>query len=82
MFNDYPTTIEEARTKHFNTWAGNPNGWKYKEGKCAADVWNMHLSYQCSRTAKCGPGNLYCKTHAKYAERAQARSVQKVSNQI
>ncbi len=67
--NDYPQTIEEAREYRYNRWGGNPKGSPYREGKCAGEVFLHHLFYQCSRSPKYGPGNLYCKTHAKYAER-------------
>lgn len=62
---DEPKTIEEARAYRYNCWAGNPNGWKYVEGRCAYSVWNNMLSYQCSRKNGKGVGGLYCGTHAK-----------------
>ena len=62
---DYPKTKEEARKRRYNTWAGNPNGVRYQESKCAADVWRNHLSYQCARKPGKGPDGLYCGIHAK-----------------
>lgn len=65
FINDAPKTIEEARAYRYNKWAGNPKGSKYQEGRCAMAVWVKWMHRQCSRKAKEGPGNLYCKAHAR-----------------
>lgn len=60
-----PKTLEEARDYRYNKWAGNPNGRKYVEGNCAAEIHVHRLFYQCSRKNGHGCNGLYCKQHAK-----------------
>lgn len=67
----YPKTKEEAAKYRYNTWAGNPKGHKYIEGRCAEEIWSSgrgSLPYQCSRKNGHGPDGLYCKQHAKGKE--------------
>lgn len=59
-------TLEQARQYRYNTWAGNPNGHPYIEGRCCESVWEKGrgaLSYQCKRENGFGPEGLYCKQH-------------------
>ncbi len=69
---DYPKTLDEARTRKYNIWAGNSDGTAYNENQCAYEVlsWVLcfELLYQCSKSPKTGPSNLYCKQHAKMIE--------------
>ena len=62
-------TLEQARNYRYSAWACNPEGVKYNEKKCAAEVWGVwghwYYSRQCSRKNGHGPDNLYCKQHAK-----------------
>lgn len=62
-----PKTREDAQAHRYGKWAGNEQGWTYDLGRCAYEVpdssgWIYH---QCSRQPHHGPGNLYCKQHAK-----------------
>jgi len=64
----YPETLEEAKKVRYGTWAGNPNGKKYKDDYCSWEVWPQSGSFvpsQCSRKNGYGPDGLYCKQHAK-----------------
>ena len=45
---DAPKTKQEARKIRYNQWAGSPAGNKYIEDRCAHEVWQNMLSYQCS----------------------------------
>lgn len=67
-----PKTLEEAQSIRYNKWAGNPKGYPYNHNKCAYEIcWRptrsrgQWLSYQCSRKPGHGPGELYCKQHAR-----------------
>ena len=62
-----PHTIEEARLYRYNRWAGNPNGSKYREGFCAAEICDSltHVFYQCTRRNGKGINGLYCGIHSK-----------------
>jgi hypothetical protein len=62
-----PKTLEEARKTKYAEWAGNPGGYKYREGRCAYEVYprNGWIPYQCSFRNGHGPDGLYCKIHAK-----------------
>lgn len=65
---DTPKTIEEARAHRYNTWAGNPNGTRYREGFCAYEVHESGggcLFYQCRHKNGKGTNGLYCGIHAK-----------------
>ena len=64
-------TVEEARKYRYGDWAGNPKGYKYVEGNCAYEACTHDRSsmfYQCTRKNGYGPGELYCKQHAKKVE--------------
>lgn len=63
-----PKTREEAEKYHYNTWAGNPDGTRYRSKYCAYGVWRNWMNSQCSRKPNYGPDNLYCKQHAKIVE--------------
>ncbi len=65
---DYPKTIEEAKRYRYGTWSGNPEGRSYIPARCAWEVLNGHLFYQCSRKNSHGPASLYCKQHARIIE--------------
>jgi hypothetical protein len=60
-----PRTLVEAKIYRYGTWAGNPKGRPYNEGKCAYELMHDMLFSQCSRNAGHGPEELYCKQHAK-----------------
>jgi len=63
-------TIEDARQHRYAVWVGNPAGNKYVEGRCAMGVHERAVFPQCLRPAGHGPGNLYCKQHARMIEAA------------
>jgi hypothetical protein len=69
-----PKTLKEARKQRFGAWAGNPKGHAFVEGQCSYQAYDefTHHFYQCTRKAKTGPANLYCKQHAKMIERDNA----------
>jgi len=63
----WPKTLAKAKIYRYNMWGGNPQGWAFKQNRCAAEVndgtgWH---SYQCSRRPGRGPDGLYCGQHAK-----------------
>jgi hypothetical protein len=60
-----PRTKDEAEKYRYNEWAGNPKGRAYDPRRCAYEVWQNHLSYQCSKKPGKGPDGLYCGQHAK-----------------
>jgi len=66
MFND-PKTLEEAQKTRYGVTTPNPNGWPYKDGRCAYEVWNANGwgSHQCFCKNGHGINGLYCKQHAK-----------------
>jgi hypothetical protein len=64
MINE-PKTLEEFRKHRYNIWGGNPKGYPYCEGDCAAEVFKNHLFYQCVRKNGKGLNGLYCGIHAR-----------------
>lgn len=72
---DLPKTKEEAAQKRYNRWGGNPKGNAYDPKRCAYEIWDNHLTHQCSRKNGHGPDELYCKQHdpAAIAARDAAR---------
>jgi len=70
---DLPRTREEAEAYRYHRWAGAPAGHPYRPNQCAYEIWQGFHSYQCLRKPGHGPGNLYCKQHAKIlAERERS----------
>jgi len=63
-------TLEEAKKYRYGQWAGNPEGQKYQEGRCAYEVQDSVSGrfYQCLRKNGYGINDLYCKQHAKIVE--------------
>ena len=62
-----PLTLEQARAKRYNVWAGNSNGLPYRPGYCAEEVTKNErgaLPYQCARKVR--EGQVYCGQHKKY----------------
>jgi hypothetical protein len=59
-------TLEQAKNHKYGTWAGNPKGYKYEEGRCAEEVSEHHIFFQCSRKNGHGINGLYCKQHSKH----------------
>ena len=59
------TTKEEAKEYRYGWWAGNPNGNKYDETRCAYEVQDNWRSKQCTRKNGKGINSLYCGQHAK-----------------
>lgn len=57
--NDYPR-------KTYAVWAGNPSGTPYDPTRCAESVSRNYVNEQCSRRRGHGPGELFCKQHAKW----------------
>ena len=70
---DPPQTSAEARAHRYRVWGGQPRGVPYNPYKCAYEVsdaeYRSPLSHQCTRKNGYGPDALYCKFHAKRAER-------------
>lgn len=65
---DHPKTKEEAAVCRYNEWAGNPKGYPFNPERCAYEVMQSGrggLFFQCCRKPGHGPGELYCKQHAK-----------------
>ena len=60
-----PKTLDEAKSKRYGTWAGDPKGRKYDQTRCAYEVMHGHLFSQCNFRNGKGINNLYCGTHAK-----------------
>lgn len=60
--------------RRYGQWAGDPKGVAEDETRCIQEVWppDGWIPYQCSRKRGYGPNNLYCKQHAKKAERREA----------
>ena len=61
-----PLTLEQARAKRYNVWAGNPNGTAYIPGCCAESVMERGrgmMRYQCARKVR--EGQVYCGQHKK-----------------
>lgn len=68
---EFPQTLEQAKVHRYNRWGGNPTGTPYREGQCAYAAYSgdrAAMFYQCTRRPVTGPGNLYCKQHAKKVE--------------
>ena len=64
---DIPKTIEEAKKYTYGSWAGAPNGHRYKEGFCAYEISSgggFHLFHQCGNKSGKGINGLFCGTHA------------------
>lgn len=61
-----PLTKEDAEKYRYGVWAGLPKGHRWCPEYCAYEVWSRDSwrSMQCSRKAKHGPAQLYCKQHA------------------
>ena len=54
--------------RRYASWAGNPGGVREDITRCALQVHGPGRGmtfHQCSRPRGYGPGNLYCKQHAK-----------------
>lgn len=66
-----PKTKAEAKQHRYNRWAGNPKGMAYDEERCANEVSDScgFGSHQCTRRPGFGPGELYCRVHAKMIAR-------------
>lgn len=62
---DLPKTKEEARKYRYGSWAGDPQGRRFVEHRCAYEVWSGFHSYQCHFKPGKGPEGLYCGIHAK-----------------
>ncbi len=62
---DTPKTIEEAKKYRYNKWAGNPDGWSYRENYCAYEVSDNFTYHQCCNRKGKGINGLYCHIHAK-----------------
>lgn len=60
-----PKNLDEARKHRYNVWGGNPKGYKYDETKCAFEVHDGALFYQCRYKNGKGPDGLYCGIHAR-----------------
>jgi hypothetical protein len=63
---DPPRTLTDARAYRYGEWAGEPDGYRYVEGRCAYEAWDSSgwHSFQCARKNGHGPDRLYCKQHA------------------
>ncbi len=69
---DLPKTKVEAEKHQYGAWAGEPNGRPYDPSCCCYEVHESGrgcLCYQCRRKNGFGPSELYCKQHAKKAEK-------------
>ena len=53
--------------RRYGQWAGNPDGQPEKPGYCTEKVYptGSFINRQCSKKAKYGPSDEYCKIHAK-----------------
>lgn len=60
-----PMTKTEAMAHRYGVWSGKPWGRRYDSSRCAEEIQNGWISYQCSRKPGHGPEELYCKQHAK-----------------
>ena len=60
-----PKTKEEAKAHRYTVWGGNPDGYRYREVRCAYEVTRHHIGYQCERRNGYGPEDLCCAQHAK-----------------
>lgn len=63
---EFFTTKEQARNYRYNQWAGNANGTKYDEARCAYPVWSGgrgSMQHQCANKNGHGPDGLYCHIH-------------------
>jgi len=62
----------EKGGRTYGTWAGNPDGRPEDPERCIEEVWSGPggtIACQCSRKRGHGPEGLYCKQHARMAER-------------
>lgn len=65
-----PRNIKAARRKRYGKVSWNPTGHSYIAECCAFEVTNKSgYQYQCSRKNGHGVGDLYCRQHAKIAQR-------------
>lgn len=54
---------EIGGVRHYNVWAGNPNGREEDKTRCIKEVYSKFNNYQCCRKRGHGPNGLYCKQH-------------------
>lgn len=62
--------------RRYGEWAGRPNGVPENKENCVECVYpktGFPICAQCSRKRGHGPDGLYCKQHAKRAERRAAQ---------
>jgi hypothetical protein len=59
------------KNKRYGQWAGDPKGRPEDPERCVAEVADnvSNLFHQCSRYRGHGPGAVWCKQHAKMAEK-------------
>ena len=60
-----PLTKEDAAQYRYGSGNGNPKGYAYVPGQCAAVAGPGRYPRQCLHKAGKGPGGLYCGIHAK-----------------
>ena len=60
-----PLTRAEAEKYRYCTWAGDQKGRAFDPARCAHEVYERGLFYQCSRKPGHGPDEIFCKQHAK-----------------
>ena len=68
-----PRTIREAQQARYGAWAGEPSGRSWRNNRCAYEVVESgrgSLFRQCFKKPGYGPGELYCKVHAKRLDNA------------
>lgn len=59
------------RKKRYGCWADDPDGYPENVANCVKEVYNKCVGIrasQCSRKRGYGPGEKYCKQHAKMVE--------------
>lgn len=65
---ELPMNISQARIYRYNVHTDKPGGEDFKESQCAYEVVGAHkdgVANQCSRLPGYGPGELWCKQHAR-----------------
>ena len=69
-------TDADRAERRYGCWAGNPNGTAEDVTRCVEDVPSTiacgMVFRQCGRERGHGPDGLYCKQHAKRADRRHA----------
>lgn len=55
---------ESHYKKAYGEWAGKPKGTNPDFNRCAKEIWENHISKQCSRACGHGPDGAYCKQHS------------------